>query len=128
MANLSAHAKELLNLPVLLANQLIKHAGDVILIMEAGPYQWPDLPIIFANDALFDQMGYSLAEVIGQTPRIFHRTNTDPETQSRIHLAISKCQVFREDVLNYKKMVVIFGKISIYFRLLAKKSRLRIGL
>lgn len=103
MANLSAHAKELLNLPVLLANQLIKHAGDVILIMEAGPYQWPDLPIIFANDALFDQMGYSLEEVIGQTPRIFHRTNTDPETQNRIHLAISKWQVFREDVLNYKK-------------------------
>jgi len=96
-------ASESLSLSLDLANRLIKHSSDLILITEAEPYHWPGPRIIFANDSLLEATGYSLNEVIGKTPRIFHGPNTNPETSHRIHVALAKWQPIREEVLNYTK-------------------------
>ncbi len=92
-----------LRLSLELANRVIKHSSDLILITEAEPYHWPGPRIVFANDALLKQTGYSLEEVIGKTPRLFHGPNTNPETAHRIHVALAKWQPIREEVLNYSK-------------------------
>ena len=99
----SSNATESLRLSLELANSVIKHSSDLILITEAEPYHWPGPRIVFANDALLKQTGYSLEEVIGQTPRLFHGPNTNPETAQRIHMALAKWQPIREEVLNYSK-------------------------
>ena len=96
-------ASESLALPLDLANRVIKRSSDLILITEAEPYHWPGPRIIFASDALFEITGYSLDEVIGKTPRIFHGPNTNPDTVRRIHNALAKWQPIREEVLNYTK-------------------------
>jgi diguanylate cyclase (GGDEF)-like protein/PAS domain S-box-containing protein len=96
-------AKDGLKLSLELANSLIKNSSDLILITEAEPYHWPGSKIVFANDALLKQTGYTLEEVIGKTPRIFHGPNTDAETAHRIHLALDRWQPIREEVLNYTK-------------------------
>jgi diguanylate cyclase (GGDEF)-like protein/PAS domain S-box-containing protein len=92
-----------LTLSLDLANRLIKHSSDLILITEAEPSHWPGPRIIFANDALLELTGYSLNEVIGKTPRIFHGPKTNPDTLRRIHNALAKWQPIREEVLNYTK-------------------------
>ena len=97
------NASESLALSVDLANRVIKHSSDLILITEAEPYHWPGPRIVFANDALLKTTGYTLKEVIGQTPRIFHGPKTDRDTTRRIHLALAKWQPIREEVLNYTK-------------------------
>lgn len=97
------NANDALRLSLELANRVIKHSSDLILITEAEPCNWPGPRIVFANDALLKQTGYALEEVIGQTPRIFHGPNTNPETAHRIHVALQKWQPIREEVLNYSK-------------------------
>ena len=92
-----------LKLSLELANNLIKNSSDLILITEAEPYHWPGPRIVFANDALLQLTGYTIEEVIGQTPRMFHGPDTNPETAHRIHLALAKWQPVREEVLNYTK-------------------------
>jgi len=101
-------AKDGLKLSVELANSLIKHSSDLILITEAEPYHWPGPKIVFANDALLKQTGYTLEEVIGQTPRMFHGPDTSSETAHRIHVALAKWQPIREEVLNYTKDGKVF--------------------
>ena len=96
-------ASDSLALSLDLANRVIKNSSDLILITEAEPYHWPGPRIVFANDALLKTTGYSLEEVIGKTPRIFHGPNTDRDTTRRIHLALAKWQPIREEVLNYTK-------------------------
>jgi len=92
-----------LKLSLELANNLIKNSSDLILITEAEPFHWPGPRIVFANDALLQLTGYTIEEVIGQTPRMFHGPDTNPETAHRIHLALAKWQPVREEVLNYTK-------------------------
>lgn len=104
MASSLPNTKESLSLSLELANRVIQHASDFILITEAAEsYHSPGSRIVFANEALLQQTGYSLEEVIGQTPRLFQGPNTDPETAHRIDLALANWQPIREEVLNYNK-------------------------
>jgi len=104
-----------LKLSLELANNLIKNSSDLILITEAEPYHWPGPRIVFANDALLQLTGYTIEEVIGQTPRMFHGPDTDPETAHRIHVALAKWQPIREEVLNYTKDGKVFWQeLNIY--------------
>jgi len=73
-----------------LANRVIKHSSDLILITEAEPYHWPGPRIVFANDALLKATGYSLEEVIGKPPRILHGPTTDRDTPERNKTAFAK--------------------------------------
>jgi diguanylate cyclase (GGDEF)-like protein/PAS domain S-box-containing protein len=85
------------------ANRIIEHSNDSILISLAEPIDQPGPCIIYANETFSTLMGYSQAEIIGQNPRILQGPHTDLATLARIRKGLAAWQPVREEVLNYKK-------------------------
>ena len=81
----------------------IENANDAILVTEAEPFNLPGPRIIYANRVFTRMSGYSLAEVLGQTPRMFQGPKTDPETRRKIREALEAWKPIRIEVLNYRK-------------------------
>jgi PAS domain S-box-containing protein len=52
------------------ANRIIEHSNDSILISLAAPIEQPGPCIIYANETFSALTGYSLEEIIGQNPRM----------------------------------------------------------
>ena len=61
------------------------------------------LSIVFASHNLRLMNGYTEADVIGKTPKIFQGKETDLQTSSKIRMAVQDQQPFEETILNYKK-------------------------
>jgi diguanylate cyclase (GGDEF)-like protein/PAS domain S-box-containing protein len=85
------------------ANRIIEHSNDSILISLAEPIDQPGPCIIYANETFSTLTGYSQAEIIGQNPRILQGPHTDLATLARIRKGLAAWQPVREEVLNYKK-------------------------
>jgi len=85
------------------ANRIIEHSNDSILISLAEPIDQPGPCIIYANETFSTVTGYSQAEIIGQNPRILQGSHTDLATLARIRKSLAAWQPVREEVLNYKK-------------------------
>ena len=93
-----------------LANRIIDHSSDAILISTAEPLDQPGPLIVFANRTFKARTGYSEEDLIGKTPRILQGPKTDQHTLRRIRTALEAWEPIREEVLNYKKMAKSFGK------------------
>jgi PAS domain S-box-containing protein len=78
-------------------------ANDSILITEAEPVELPGPRVLYANRSFTEMSGYSLEEVIGQTPRILQGPDTAPESRQRIRDALKKWEPIVEQLLNYRK-------------------------
>jgi len=85
------------------ANRIIEHSNDSILISLAAPIDQPGPCIIYANETFSVLTGYSLEEIIGQNPRMLQGPHTDLATLARIRKGLAAWQPVREEVLNYKK-------------------------
>jgi diguanylate cyclase (GGDEF)-like protein/PAS domain S-box-containing protein len=85
------------------ANRIIEHSNDSILISLAAPIEQPGPCIIYANETFSALTGYSLEEIIGQNPRMLQGPHTDLATLARIRKGLAAWQPVREEVLNYKK-------------------------
>ena len=109
------------------ANRIIEHSNDSILISLAQPIDQPGPRVVYANETFSKQTGYSQEDIIGNNPRILHGPDTDQATLARIRKGLIAWQPIREEVLNYKKMVKRFGKSSISFRYRMQLASLRIG-
>ena len=81
----------------------IENANDAILVTEAEPFDLPGPRIIYANRTFTKMSGYSLEEVLGQTPRMFQGPKTDPAARAKIRAALEAWQPVRIEVLNYRK-------------------------
>lgn len=88
--------------PALLA-AIMAAADDAIVITEAEPCDVPHPKIVYANEGYARMTGYSLDEVLGQTPRLCQGPGTDRATLDRIRAKLAAWQPFREEVLNYRK-------------------------
>ena len=86
-----------------LANRIIEHSNDSILISLAEPIDQPGPRVIYANQTFSKQTGYSQEDIIGNNPRILQGPDTDLATLARIRKGLAAWQPVREDVLNYKK-------------------------
>ena len=86
-----------------LANRIIEHSNDSILISLAEPIDQPGPRVIYANETFSKQTGYSQEDIIGNNPRILHGPDTDQATLARIRKGLVAWQPIREEVLNYKK-------------------------
>ena len=86
-----------------LANRIIDHSSDAILISTAEPLDQPGPLIVFANRTFKARTGYSEEDLIGKTPRILQGPKTDQHTLRRIRTALEAWEPIREEVLNYKK-------------------------
>ena len=84
-----------------LANRIIEHSNDSILVSLAEPIDQPGPRVIYANETFSKQTGYSQEDIVGNTPRILHGPDTDLATLARIREGLAAWQPIREEVLNF---------------------------
>ena len=86
-----------------LLESVVVHANDAVLITEAEPIELPGPRITYANAAFTRTTGYSLEEVIGQTPRILQGNTTDRNALDRLKTALQEWKPVEVELLNYRK-------------------------
>ncbi len=59
--------------------------------------------IVFASHNLLEMNQYRPSDVVGQTPRMFQGSVTDPDTRRRIRQRVAACEPFQERITNYKR-------------------------
>jgi len=101
--DLDDHDGNKLLLALDLANRIIEHSNDSILISLAEPIDQPGPRAIYAYETFTKQTGFSQDDIIGNNPRILHGPDTDLATLARIRKGLAAWQPIREEVLNYKK-------------------------
>lgn len=86
-----------------LLESVATHANDAILITDALPIDVPGPHIIYANPAFLNTTGYTLEEVIGQSPRILQGPDTAREPREKIRRALKRWRPVVVELLNYRK-------------------------
>ena len=86
-----------------LLEKAVSRLNDIVLITEAESVSKPGPRIVFANEAFERRTGYTLSEVIGQSPRIFQVPKTDRAELGRIRQALDAWQLVRAELINYIK-------------------------
>ena len=79
------------------------HARDSIIITEAEPCAIPGPRILYCNAAFERTTGYSLAEVLGKTPRILQGPDSCPKAKLKLHNALAAWQPVEVELVNYRK-------------------------
>jgi len=83
---------------------VVVNANDAVVITEAEPLDGPEGPrIVYVNEALLRNTGYTADEVIGQTPRLFQGPGTDRATLDTIRAALERWEPVRAELRNYRK-------------------------
>jgi PAS domain S-box-containing protein len=79
------------------------HVRDAVLITEAEPFDLPGPRIVWVNDAFTRTTGYTLADVVGQTPRILQGEDVDQDALAAIREALKAWRPIRQVLKNYTK-------------------------
>lgn len=88
-----------------LLESVVVNANDAVVITEANP----DFPkILYVNETFTRLTGYSLAEVLGQTPRILQGPQTDRQQLDRIRSHLTAGIPIEVELMNYTKTGEIF--------------------
>jgi len=82
---------------------IVEYAQDIIVVTKADVIDSPGPEIVYVNDAFVRVSGYSRAEVIGKTPRILQKDDTDKNAKKKIRNALEKKQPVRTTINNYSK-------------------------
>ena len=88
------------DLNVLLA--AVEASGEALLITSAD-LEEPGPRIEYVNPAFAEMTGYSVREVVGQTPRILQGPKTDPAVLDRMRIALTAGEPFHGETVNYRK-------------------------
>ena len=86
-----------------LLESVATHANDAILITDAEPIDLPGPLILYANPAFLRTTGYTLAEVVGQSPRILQGPATERAPRDLIRKALKRWKPVVVELLNYRK-------------------------
>ena len=62
-----------------------------------------DQIIVFVNDPFIKMTGYSIEELIGNSPKMFQGINSDRKELDKIRKAIVTYQKYQTEIINYKK-------------------------
>ena len=81
----------------------VSRLNDMVVIMEAEPFDAAGRRIVFVNDAFERQTGYSRHEIIGNTPGILWGANTHRPEVERILAAMGQWQAVRAELLIYTR-------------------------
>lgn len=81
----------------------LDRVSDFVIITDADFHSKNGPRIVYVNRALVEATGYTDAELIGQSPRIFQGENTDKAVLARIKSSLRAGVAVREEVLNYTK-------------------------
>ncbi len=88
---------------VRLLQSVVVNTNDAVIITEAEPIDFPGPRILYVNQAFTTMTGYSLEEVLGQTPRLLQGPKTDRGALDRIRSALSRWESFTVEIINYRK-------------------------
>ncbi|MCC5917742.1 MAG: PAS domain S-box protein [Cryomorphaceae bacterium] len=86
-----------------LLESVVTNTNDAVLITEAEPVDDPGPKIIYANKAYTKMTGYTLAESIGQNPRMLQGPKTDERELKILKTALKNWKPCEISVINYKK-------------------------
>lgn len=86
-----------------LLESAIHNARDAIIITEADLIDEPGPKIVYANRAAEEISGYSIDEMIGNTPRMLQGEGTDRKTLDALRAALVDKREFHCELLNYHK-------------------------
>ena len=81
----------------------VSRINDSILITKANVADWNGPEIVFANPAFEILTGFSVAEVVGKTPKILQGADTDYNELGKIKAALLQGESLRTELLNYTK-------------------------
>ena len=84
--------------------EIVDNARDAVVVTSSEPLEEPFGPKIeYVNKAFCDISGYSKDELIGNTPRILQKDETNKETLKEIKDALVNKKPIRETLLNFNK-------------------------
>lgn len=86
-----------------LLESVVVHANDAVMITEATAIDAPDPSILYVNEAFTHMLGYSLAEVVGQTPQILQGPKTSEKVLQEIRAARQQGQPTIAELIQYHK-------------------------
>ncbi len=86
--------------PMQLHDLVLEQMAEAVVIADASE---SELPIIYVNEAWVRMTGYSLEEAIGRNSRFLQGPATDRPTLQRMRQCLREGQVFRGEILNYRK-------------------------
>lgn len=88
---------------LLLLESSVKNANEGILITDANVTNSEGPRIVFANEAMSKISGYSVAELIGNSPKMLQGPLTDPLETSKMSKAFANFQKVETEIVNYSK-------------------------
>ncbi len=86
-----------------LLQSVVVNTNDCVMITEIEPINEPGPRIVYVNEAFTRITGYTLAEVIGKTPRFLQGEKTDKEQLKKVRNALENWQSVTVEVINYRK-------------------------
>ncbi|WP_161883890.1 bifunctional diguanylate cyclase/phosphodiesterase [Deinococcus alpinitundrae] len=86
-----------------LLESVLAFANDSVLITEAEPLDAPGPRILYANEAFTRTTGYTLEDVLGQSPRILQGPKTDREALKKLKAALKAWQPIEIELVNHRK-------------------------
>ena len=86
-----------------LLESVVVHANDAVLITEAAPIDMPGPRIVYCNAAFTKTTGYTMAEVLGRTPRLLQSPNVDRAALARLRHALERWDSIEIELLNVRK-------------------------
>jgi len=81
----------------------VAQLNDAVIITEAGLLTAPGPRIVFVNDAAERLTGFTRAELIGRTPRMFQGPRTDRAELNRIAAALRERKSVHAELINYTR-------------------------
>jgi len=83
------------------------------IVVTSAELNEPGPKILFVNSAFTQMIGYSMEEIINQTPRILHGDRTDSSVLKQLRRSLSQGQPFNTEIINYRKDGTEY-KVQIY--------------
>lgn len=88
--------------------QIVDMANDAVVVTDAEPLTSPGPRIVYVNQAFTRLTGYSEAEVLGRSPRMFQSSDTDRAALDRMRDCLEQRRPTRETVLNRGKSGAVY--------------------
>lgn len=86
-----------------LCQSLVEHANDIVMVMDATPFEDGGPIIVYVNPMFETLMGYSRKEVVGQSAAMLNGPETDRHTRYKIRKALREGKEIRTEIMNYTK-------------------------
>lgn len=80
----------------------VAHLGEGVVIT-SNDLDWPGPRIVFVNEAMCSISGYSIEELIGESPRVLQGDGTEREVLGKVRSELAQGRMVEVELLNYRK-------------------------